>query len=107
MPAVETLGDAITPTLVEESKRGEFGSIEVYSARVAERLGPDDEPYIHVEVSVSDPREGADTWPTEDAFKLRTRVHDLAVENEFDLTKVVVVDLYPLHDDDEGSADPA
>jgi hypothetical protein len=87
---------SITRAVLEESP---FGSVAVRAVTVFEGSGPDDESYLHLVISAADPPSDQGTWPRDDVFRLRSRVHELASQIEAELPRIVV-DLFPEHADE-------
>ena len=72
MPTVEELPAALT--------NQEAGGTRVVGARVSYREDSEGEPAVFVELILSDPPAGMDTWPVEDVWALRRAVRE-AIEN--------------------------
>ena len=72
-----TLND-LTEVLVRAARESSTAQVTVEDAMVEWRLDLAEEPVLLVTMALSDPPPGADTWPVEDLYQIRTGVRERA-----------------------------
>jgi hypothetical protein len=86
----------IDAVLEERLQRLQSGTTRVLSATVRRREDSEGEPALFLELTLSDPPRGEETWPTDDIWALRRQIRDV-VAGADELTEPWFIRFQPEH----------